>query len=69
MDFPTVDKQYTKQTYFLKGELSNYINQDNWGTCDQYFSQNKIIEIKNASHWVHADNPKEFIEKVQTILA
>lgn len=69
MDFPTVDKQYTKQTYFLKGELSNYINQDNWGACDQYFPQNKIIEIKNASHWVHADNPKEFIEKVQTILA
>lgn len=68
MDFPTLDKQFPKKTFFLKGENSNYINQDNWGSCDRYFPDNIIIEIKNATHWIHADNPKDFLENVHTIL-
>lgn len=68
MDFPKVEKQFSDKTYFIKGEASNYINQDNWDACDQYFPNNEIIEIENAGHWVHADNPTRFLEKINQLL-
>ena len=68
MDFPKTAKVFFGKTYFIKGEHSNYINQDNFESCDRYFPDHEIIEIKNAGHWVHADNPEEFSEKIKTIL-
>ncbi|MCC6515480.1 MAG: alpha/beta fold hydrolase [Chitinophagales bacterium] len=68
MEFPKTTHQFLGQTYFIKGENSNYINQDNFDTCDLYFPNNKIIEISNAGHWVHADNPTEFVAKIKALL-
>ena len=68
MDFPKSESVFQGKTYFIKGETSNYINQDNFEACDQYFPGNKIIEIKNAGHWVHADNPTGFLETIIYIL-
>jgi len=68
MDFPVLDKQFMGVTYFMKGDQSNYINQDNWDACDRYFPNNKIIEIENAGHWLHADNPGSFLKKVNAVL-
>lgn len=68
MDFPIIPASFLGETYFLKGEKSNYINQDNWDACDSYFPNNKMYEIKNAGHWLHADNPTQFVEKVSEIL-
>ncbi len=69
MDFPQVNATFEGNTSFIKGEHSNYINQDNWDTCDRYFPHNKIYEVKEAGHWVHADNPVAFLEALQEILA
>ena len=68
MDFPKIENQFSGKTYFIKGEESNYINQDNFEACDKLFPNNQIIEIKNAGHWIHADNPTEFLEKINSIL-
>ena len=68
MEFPAINTKYLKPVYFIKGEKSNYINQDNFEALDNYFPNNKIIEIKNAGHWVHADNPVDFYNTIQTIL-
>lgn len=68
MDFPVVKNKYLPLTYFIKGEKSNYINQDNFDACDYYFPNNKIIEVSNSGHWVHADNPKEFTDKLSQLL-
>lgn len=69
MDFPTLDIKYNGKTYFIKGEHSNYLNQDNWGTCDLYFPNNVMYEIPNAGHWVHADNQPILLDKLKTILS
>ena len=61
-------RQFLGNTYFIKGENSNYINQDNFEACDKYFPNNKLIEIKDAGHWVYADNPTTFLEKIQALL-
>jgi esterase len=68
MDFPKSDKTFSGKTYFIKGELSNYINPDNWDACDQYFPDNTILEVKDAGHWVHAENPTEFLSKILSVL-
>ena len=68
MDFLKTEKVFVEKTYFIKGKNSNYINQDNFEACDKYFPNHEIIEIKNAGHWVHADQPEEFLEKINTIL-
>ncbi len=68
MEFPKMDKVFLGTTYFIKGENSNYINQDNFEACDKYFPNHKIIEIKNAGHWVHADNLKDFFNVVKNII-
>ena len=69
MDFPTLSTTFLNHTYFIKGEFSNYLNQDNFDTCDRYFPDNSLIEIKNAGHWVHADNPIDFTQKLMSILS
>ncbi len=68
MDFPKLNTSFTKKTYFIKGEHSNYINQDNFEECDKYFPSNEIIEVKDAGHWVHADNPLSFLEIITAVL-
>jgi esterase len=29
-----------------------------------HFRDNEVVEIANAGHWLHAENPKEFYEEV-----
>ncbi|MGK0414095.1 MAG: esterase [Polaribacter sp.] len=56
--------RFTKETLFLKGEKSGYIILSEHVIIDAHFPQNKIVEIKNAGHWLHAENPKQFYKEV-----
>ncbi|NDC29805.1 MAG: alpha/beta fold hydrolase [Bacteroidetes bacterium] len=53
---------------FLKGELSKYIKHEDWEQIQSIFPQAELKEIGKAGHWLHADNPKEFYEKVMAFL-
>ena len=68
MDFPKTEQTFSGNIFFIKGELSNYINQDNFDACDKYFPNHKLIEVPNAGHWVHADNPIAFMQALKKIL-
>ena len=59
---------YEKETLFLKGELSNYITVDEVPIIEAHFPNSKIIEIKKAGHWLHAENPTQFYEEVCNFL-
>src|SRR5690606_4011748 len=55
-------------TLFISGEKSNYIlPQDEFG-IKQQFPKAKIVTVKNAAHWVQADNPQEFAHVVKQFL-
>lgn len=55
-------------TLFISGEKSNYIlPQDEFG-IKQQFPKAKVVTIKNAAHWVQADNPQEFAHVVKQFL-
>jgi pimeloyl-ACP methyl ester carboxylesterase len=55
---------FNKPTLFLKGENSDYIMLSEQIIIDVHFSDNKVVEIVNAGHWLHAENPKDFYEEV-----
>lgn len=59
---------FEKNTLFLKGENSDYITSDEESIIDAHFSNSKIVEIKNAGHWLHAENPKQFYTEVYNFL-
>ncbi|NND06047.1 MAG: alpha/beta fold hydrolase [Saprospiraceae bacterium] len=51
-------------TLFIKGANSSYIQQEQINHIDQKFSTYEIVEIQDAGHWVHADNPDELEKTV-----
>lgn len=65
----TSSKPFEGDTLFIKGEKSDYINAANFSEIVDLFPNNQLAEISGAGHWVHADNPKGFIEVVDKFLA
>ncbi len=62
------DAFYNKKVLFIKGSNSDYITERDELEIKIPFPNAKIIEIKNAGHWVHAENPKEFFREVTAFL-
>lgn len=52
------------ETIFIRGEKSNYITNDDWADIQKIYSNAQLITIPNAGHWVHAEQPVLFLEKV-----
>ncbi len=53
---------FEKETLFLKGAKSDYISENEEPIIEAHFPNSKIVEIKNAGHWLHAENPKQFYD-------
>lgn len=51
-------------TLFIKGALSNYILEEDWGSIEDVFIDAQLDIIKDAGHWVHAEQPDAFINAV-----
>ena len=51
-------------TLFIRGELSNYILDEDIEQIEDVFPDSEIITIAGAGHWVHAEAPEEFVETV-----
>ncbi|MGI1680096.1 MAG: alpha/beta fold hydrolase [Cellvibrionaceae bacterium] len=58
------DSACEKDILFLKGEKSNYIHKKNHEEIFRKFSNAKIETIAEASHWLHAEDPKGVASKV-----
>ena len=53
---------------FLRGENSTYITVKDTPLITSHFSNSKIVTVKNAGHWLHADNPTQFYAEVVSFL-
>lgn len=58
-----------KKTLFLLGENSNYFDKEDINNLKDEFENYIINDIKNAGHWIHAENPKDFIISVDNFLS
>ncbi len=67
--FPvSAEKNYYKQTLFIKGGNSPYIADSHMSTIHQFFPQAKISTVEDSGHWVHAEKPVEFFEACRAFL-
>ncbi|MEW7277298.1 alpha/beta fold hydrolase [Aquimarina sp. 2201CG1-2-11] len=55
---------YQGTTLFLKGERSNYIEEDDIVKVKKQFVNSTFREISGAGHWLHAENPTDFLTEV-----
>lgn len=58
--WPELEESYTGPTLFIDGEKSDYINDSNRDSIQQFFPFAQISTIANTGHWLHAEKPKQF---------
>ncbi len=56
--------KYDGDTLFLRGDKSEYITSSDEDIITMHFPEAILQTIKNAGHWLHAENPKDFFEAV-----
>ena len=62
------ENTFLKPTLFLRGDKSEYILESDFETIYHHFPIVKIETIKNAGHWLHAENPTDFYNSVMRFL-
>ncbi|XP_061595724.1 protein ABHD11 isoform X2 [Cololabis saira] len=68
MSFPTFKSNYEGPTLFLGGASSAYISSDDYPEIQRLFPSADIQYIPDASHWIHADKPLDFISSISSFL-
>ena len=59
-----IDSKFEGVTLFLRGDNSDYISPNDETLIKNHFPNAIVKTISNAGHWLHAENPKEFYDKV-----
>ncbi|HEX5326407.1 MAG TPA: alpha/beta fold hydrolase [Acetobacteraceae bacterium] len=59
---------YTGPALFLAGETSDYIKREHRPAIRALFPSARFVTIRNAGHWLHADNPAGFVAVIETFL-
>lgn len=62
-------KPFNKDTLFIKGELSNYILQEDFDLITKIFTNSTIKTIQGAGHWVHTDKPDIVYEIIKDFIS
>jgi esterase len=59
---------YPGATLFLAGARSDYIQPAHRPTIHTLFPHARLVTLKNAGHWLHADNPTGFVAVIEAFL-
>ena len=62
------EDNFDGETLFIYGDQSAYVQEAYFPIIDKYFVNNEKAVIKGTGHWLHAENPKEFLEKTLSFL-
>jgi esterase len=63
-----VDARYSGPTLFVAGATSRYIQPEHRPIIRSWFPSARFVTLKNAGHWLHADNPSGFIAVVEAFV-
>jgi esterase len=55
---------YNYPVLFVKGTNSNYILIEDFASIRRIYPESKIVEIPDAGHWLHAEQPQLFMETI-----
>ncbi|MBI4900045.1 MAG: alpha/beta fold hydrolase [Actinobacteria bacterium] len=56
--WPSVDGTYDGPVLWLGGDRSDYVSRDQLPTMRALFPHVRLVVVKGAGHWVHADQPE-----------
>lgn len=59
---------YTGPTLFVSGAQSDYVLPEHRPVIRALFPTARFVSVKNAGHWLHADNPAGFLSVVEAFL-
>ena len=68
LDYPSIIKELTAPILFLRGEHSLHFPKEDAEEALKLNSAIQLLEIKNSGHWLHAEQPQEFIKAVKQFL-
>ncbi|XP_027718339.1 protein ABHD11-like [Vombatus ursinus] len=69
MDFPLLQKSYPGPTLFLSGAKSKFIQPGHFSEIKRLFPQAQILSVPEAGHWIHAEQPQDFMSRIKRFLA
>ena len=68
-DWPAIAAPpYAGPTLFLAGARSRYVRSEHRGTITALFPAARFVTLKNAGHWLHADDPEGFLAVVEAFV-
>ncbi|MDP3555744.1 MAG: alpha/beta fold hydrolase [Bacteroidota bacterium] len=56
------------RTLVIRGEKSNYVNENDLEDFTKHFPNHQVETILGAGHWIHAEKPKEFFDAVMNFI-
>lgn len=59
---------FNGESLFIRGGNSDYLLDSDFEEIENHFPKAKLQTIEDASHWIHADKPLEFIEVVSSLI-
>jgi pimeloyl-ACP methyl ester carboxylesterase len=68
-DWPGTEAVYPGPTLFVAGANSHYIRSAHRPVIRERFPAARFVTVKNAGHWIHADNPAAFLAVIEAFLA
>lgn len=60
MSFPDLTGTFEGKTLFLSGANSDYVKTEHRPVIRRLFPKALFAKLKDASHWLHADQPRSF---------
>ncbi len=63
--WPDMAESFEGPTLFVAGANSDYIDNEGRVAIKPLFPDARVLKLKGAGHWLHADQPKAFIETVR----
>ncbi|MFX0542560.1 alpha/beta fold hydrolase [Roseovarius sp. S4756] len=64
MSFPEVSGHYDGPALFLSGEQSDYVLPEHREVIKPLFPKARFMTLKGAGHWLHAEEPRAFVDVV-----
>ncbi len=68
-DWPFTAETYPGPTLFILGAKSRYVGAEHRPLIRAHFPRARFVSLKNAGHWVHADDPEGFLAVLRAALA
>lgn len=62
------DKSSDINSLFIQGELSKYIQDEDYPLIKKVFPNSKIVKIQRTGHWLHAEKPEEVYQAISDFI-